>query len=463
MWVPGFCLRRWIAGDDGTGHLLTLTKCNIQLMNRLAPRLKVMTSVSTSSVESVALAQRRAVVTLSFAQAMSGIAIAGAVAAGALLAAGLGGDGAAGLTQTGGVLGAAVMSLPLARIALSRGRRSALSLGFGIGALGALIVVVGGAARNLALVLLGSTMLGAAMAAGYQGRYAATDLAPEARRGRALSIVVWAATIGAVLGPNLLEFSGNLAIGLGLPQLTGPYVLATAVLVLAAGVLLIWLRPDPYLLARSLADRNAATAQLGTAIAQPSPRLRDGIAHLREHSTAVLGIAAVSIGHVAMVMVMVMTPVHMSHVDVSLRLIGLVISVHVVGMYAFSPVVGWAVDRYGRIPVVVAGSVILLASCLISGLAAADNVVVLGTGLFLLGLGWSCTLIAGSTMLTDDSDTTDRPSIQGLSDLTMNVAGAVGGAVAGLIVLFFSYPVLCAAAAAPVVVLLLLVRQRSAV
>lgn len=420
-----------------------------------------MTFVTTPTAASVERAQRRAVITLSLAQALSGIAVAGAVAAGALLAAGLGGDGAAGLTQTSGVLGAALMSLPLARVALSRGRRSALSLGFGLGAAGALIVVVGGASRNLVLVLLGSTMLGAAMAAGYQGRYAATDLAPEARRGRALSIVVWAGTLGAVLGPNLLQFSGELAIGLGLPQLTGPYVLATGVLVLTAGVLLIWMRPDPYLLARSLAagQRKVGATPVASGTAA-SPRLRDGIAHLREHPTALLGIAAVSVGHVAMVMVMVMTPVHMSHVDVSLRLIGLVISVHVLGMYAFSPVVGWAVDRYGRIQVVVAGAVILLASCLISAVAAADDIVVLGTGLFLLGLGWSCTLIAGSTMLTDDSAPEDRPSIQGLSDLTMNVAGALGGAAAGLIVLFFSYPVLCAVAAVPVVLLLVVVARR---
>ncbi len=389
--------------------------------------------------------QRRTVGTLSISQMLSGVAVAGSLPAGALIAASLGGDGAAGLAQTAGVLGAALLALPLAQLALRHGRRFSLSTGYAIGALGAVTVVIGGAAGVIGVVLLGCLLLGVSTAAGYQGRYAATDLADEAHRGRALSIVVWAGTIGAVLGPNLLEFSGSIALRLGLPQLTGPFVLASVVLVGASALLLLRLRPDPYLLARSIAAASGPVAH---------PQLRDGLAHLRRHRRALLGIAAVSIGHLVMVMVMVMTPVHMAHVDVSLQLIGLVISVHVLGMFALSPVVGWAVDRFGRTQIIVLGAVILLASSVVSGIAPADGVLVLGAGLFLLGLGWSCTLIAGSTLLTDDCDPAERPSVQGLSDLTMNVAGAVGGALAGLIVLQFSYAALCATAAIPVLVLL---------
>jgi MFS family permease len=139
----------------------------------------------------------------------------------------------------------------------------------------------------------------------------------------------------------------------------------------------------------------------------------------------------------------------MAHVDVSLRLIGLVISVHVAGMYALSPLVGWTVDRVGRVPVVVIGIGILAVSCVLAGIAPGDDVVLLGMGLFLLGLGWSCTLIAGSTLVTDEVAAPDRPSVQGLSDVVMNAAGAVGGALAGLIVLASSYGILCAAALLP--------------
>jgi MFS family permease len=415
-----------------------------------------MTTNATSASIDVAQVQRHVVRTLSASQTLGGIAVAGAVPAGALIAASLGGDQFAGLAQTFGVLGAAVFALPLARIALNRGRRSALSTGYALGCVGAIVVVAAGALRLAPLVLVGTLLVGVASASSLQARYAATDLAVESHRARALSVVVWAGTVGAVLGPNLLNVSGNLALSVGLPQLTGPYLLAAVMLALAAGLLLLLLRPDPYLLARKLAARASATGEMA-----PRPQLRDGIEHLRQHRRAMLGVTSVALGHVVMVSVMVMTPVHMSHVDVSLQLIGLVISVHVLGMYAFSPLVGWLVDRLGRLQMVLVGVVVLLASCVVCGLAPADAVPVLALGLFLLGLGWSCTLIAGSTLVTDDVGENERPSVQGLSDLVMNLSAAVGGAIAGVIVATSSYAVLCAVTAVPVLVLgALVVRER---
>lgn len=391
-------------------------------------------------------AQRNALRVLSTGSVLGGIAVAGAIPAGSLLAASIAdSEGAAGLAQTAGVVGAALLALPLARIALSRGRRAALATGYGIGAVGAIVVIVGAVHRNLPLILIGCVMVGVASASGYQARYAATDLAHDDHRARALALVVWAGTIGAVLGPNLLDASGALGLAMGLPQLAGPYVVCLVALGLASLVLFVFLRPDPYLLS---VERRKGTAQ-----EKPKPRLRDGLGHLAGRPRAILGIAAIAIGHVVMVMVMVMTPVHMAHVDVTLRLIGLVISVHVAGMYALSPLVGWAVDRIGRVPIVIVGIGILAVACVLAGIAPGDDIVLLGIGLFLLGLGWSCTLIAGSTMLTDEVAAPDRPSVQGLSDVVMNAAGAVGGALAGLIVVASSYGVLCAAALVPLAAL----------
>jgi MFS family permease len=309
---------------------------------------------------------------------------------------------------------------------------------------------LGATARLLPLVYLGCLLVGSATAAGYQARYAAADLAEPHRRGRALSIVVWASTIGAVLGPNLLEASGRLATALGLPQLSGPYVVAAACLGTAFLWLTLLLRPDPYLLARRLAVAS------GDLAAGARTSVRDGIRHLRRHRRAELGVASVALGHAVMVMVMVMTPVHMRHVDVQLQLIGLVISVHVAGMYLLSPVVGWAADRLGRLPVLGTGVGILFLACVLAARAAADDVMGLGIALFLLGLGWSCTLIAGSTLLVEDVDAGDRPAVQGAADLVMNVAGAVGGAVAGVVVAVWSYQALCLVALVPVLALGLL-------
>ena len=407
-----------------------------------------MTEVRARDDLDVAQVQRRTLGVLSVYQALSGIAVAGAIPAGALIAAGVAGsEAAAGFAQTAGVVGAALAALPLARLTLARGRRGALAVGVSLGALGAVVVVVAAVARSFPLVVLGCTLVGAASASNYQARYAAADLAPPDRRARDLSIVVWASTIGAILGPNLLEASGRLAVSLGLPQLSGPYLVAAVCLGLSALLMLSFLRPDPYLLARRRA------AQDGDAAAARPSRLRDGIAHVRQHAKARLGITAVAIGHAVMVMVMVMTPVHMRHVDVQLQLIGLVISVHVAGMYALSPLVGMAADRFGRRVVVAAGVVILAVACVLGAAAPADDVPRLGVALFLLGLGWSCTLIGGSTLLVEDVDPADRPAVQGASDLVMNVAGAAGGIVAGLVVAASSYAVLCLVALVPVVVL----------
>jgi len=180
---------------------------------------------------------------------------------------------------------------------------------------------------------------------------------------------------------------------------------------------------------------------------------KKALSHIRRNPKALFAILSIAIGHVAMVSVMVMTPVHMAHVDVSLTIIGLVISVHVLGMYAFSPLVGSLSDRLGRVRVIQIGLVILLLSTIISGKAQAKDAYTLGVGLFLLGLGWSCTLIAGSAFLSESVDQNFRASSQGASDLVMNLSGAGGGAIAGVIIGTLSYGWLCLAAALPVLAL----------
>jgi MFS family permease len=215
-------------------------------------------------------------------------------------------------------------------------------------------------------------------------------------------------------------------------------------LTLAATLISIFLRPDPFLLARQ---------ERGEVYKPEKRAFRRAFQAVRGIPRAWLALQAIVIGHVAMVTIMVMTPVHMAHVDVSLRLIGLVISVHVLGMYALSPIVGRVVDLIGRVQTIIAGVMILLASAIISGLAYADAVVQLGIGLFLLGLGWSCTLIAGSTLLAESLPDEIKASGQGLSDLCMNTGGAVGGALAGLVIALSSYGWLCAVMIIPVLYL----------
>lgn len=400
--------------------------------------------------------QRRTLRVLATGQVLGGVGVGSGIAVGGLIAEEVSGSTAlSGLAQTAAVLGAAVAALPMARLMSARGRRPGLTAGYVVAAAGALVVVLGSVVGSFVLVLLGSAMLGAGTATNLQSRYAATDLAAPAHRARALSIVVWATTVGVVLGPNLTGPGADVARGLDLPTLTGPLLFSLVAFALAAATILSTLRPDPLLEARRRLgiDPGAHTPHASFAEA-----MRAVLASRR----AVLGLAAIALGHTVMVSVMVMTPVHMRHHGAELRVVGLVISVHVAGMFAFSPLVGWAADRFGRVAVVLLGQGLLVAAVVVSGTAPGDGHATLGVGLLLLGLGWSCALVAGSTLLSESVPDGVRPGVQGAADFVMGMCGAAGGAVAGVVVDGPGYGALNALAGVlvlPVLALVLLARR----
>jgi MFS family permease len=379
--------------------------------------------------------QKNVIRSLSTTQVLAGIGTSGTVAAGSLLVSSIShSESLAGLAQTTTVLGAAFMALPLSKLTQRGGRRLSLMSGYSIGVMGSILAILGGTHKVLWLMLGGAFFVGAASASGYQARFAAIDLATPENRSKNLSFVVWGSTVGAVTGPNLMQPAGNFAHFLHLPRLVGPYFIAAVTLALAALVVFLFLKPDPYLLANMAEDGKSQRKHETTKAA---------LSHIRENPRALFAISAVGIGHLAMVSVMVMTPVHMAHVDVTLSIIGLVISVHVLGMYAFSPLAGSLSDKLGRVRVIQIGLLILIASALVCGSSPAMNPFSLGAGLFLLGLGWSCTLIAGSTLLSESVCVQMKPSSQGASDLVMNLMGALGGASSGLVIGFLSYGWLC--------------------
>ena len=388
--------------------------------------------------------QRRTVWVLSAGQVLGGVGVGAGVAVGGLLAARLAGTAAvAGLTQTTAVLGAAVIAIPVSRLMSRSGRRPGMMAAYASAVLGCAIVVLAAALGSFPAMLPGMFLLGAGTTAGLQARFAATDLATPERRGRSLALVVWATTLGAVLGPNLSEPAGRLAITMGLPELSGPFVVAAALFLAAFGALSL-LRPDPLLLARREAggDLSAAGGHLS---------VRESLAAIIATADGRLGLATVVAAQSVMVAVMVLTPVHLDDGGVGLRVIGLVISVHIAGMYALSPVVGWIADRLGRRGAVLIGVGVLGAALVVSGTAAADAAVQLGVGLFLLGLGWSFGLIAGSTLVTESVPLPVRPFAQGATDLTMGLCAAVAGALAGPILAWADFGGLTAAAGVLVV------------
>jgi MFS family permease len=401
--------------------------------------------VTTGPVVDRVAVQRRTVGVLSGGVALGGLGVTVGITVGGLLARDVAGtDSAAGLGQTAGVLGSAVLAVPLARISDRAGRRAGLAAGYSVAVLGALITIWAAALSSLLLLLVGLFAFGAATACGLQARYAAADLATPERRGRSLALVVWATTIGSVLGPNLAGPGADLGSRLGLPALGGAFVVSAAVFAVVAATFVLLLRPDPLLLARRLGGggtgprpRGATAAAVRAVWATPGGRL---------------GLTAIVVSHSVMVGVMVMTPVHMGHAGGSpgttLRIIGLVISVHVAGMYLFSPLVGLLADRAGRSFTVALGGGLLLAAAALAGTAAPDAAVQLGAGLLLLGLGWSCGLIAGSTLVTESIGPDLRPTAQGGTDLLMGLGAALAGLLGGPLLAIGGFPLVAAVSAA---------------
>ncbi|WP_439677770.1 MFS transporter [Embleya sp. MST-111070] len=392
--------------------------------------------------------QRRTVRTLIAAQVVGGVGMGSALTVGGLLAEDLSGSKSwSGVATTAITLGAALFALPMSRAATRYGRRVALTAGWAVAAVAAGGVILAAVLGWFPLLIVALLVFGAGTAANLQSRYAATDLADDAGRARALSVVVWSTTVGAVLGPNLNEPGAVVGRALDLPELAGPFLFSIVSFAGAGIILWVALRPDPLLVAR---------ADLGDRV-PPRAGLRGAFAVIRRAPRALLGLATVAFGHVVMVSVMAMTPVHMKDHGTALTLVGLTISLHIAGMYALSPVVGWAADRFGRIPVIVGGQFVLLLAVFTAGTSGHSTWRTM-VGLILLGLGWSCCLVAGSALLAESVPAGERPGVQGVSDLLMNLAGAAGGAVSGSVLGMAGYgglnlvaglltaPVLCMAA-----------------
>ncbi|TDN92618.1 MFS transporter [Microbacterium sp. BK668] len=379
------------------------------------------TASTDASAPAVARLQRRTVWVLSIGQVLGGLAFGATISLGALLAGDVSGsDSLSGLATAGVTLGTAVVAVPLAALSRRLGRRMSLATGMAIALVGVVLVVAAVSVGSFPLLLCAFLLVGAGQAANLQSRFAAVDLATDASRGRDLSIVVWATTIGAVLGPNLTGPGEVLGDAIGMPSLTGPYVFTVVAQVLAIGLYLIALRPDPLLTAQRLvADR--ATSRVADAIVKPD-----------RPAAARYAIFAVAAAHGVMVSIMAMTPVHLQHHGADLTIIGMTISLHIAGMYALSPVFGILADRLGRVQTILLGQALLVAALLTASFGQ-ESTGAVTVALVLLGLGWSASTVAGSALVTEASSEAMRTRRQGFSDFVMSIVAAVGAILAGVV------------------------------
>ncbi|MDI3243195.1 MFS transporter [Arthrobacter sp. AL08] len=383
--------------------------------------------------------QRKVLRVLAIAQILGGIGTGATMSLGAMLITDVSGSSAwSGMAISMGAMGAALLAVPLARLAQAKGRRISLSTGAWIAVAGGATVIVSATITNLLLLLVGMTLMGSGSALNLQARFAATDLATEATRGRDLSLVVWSTTIGAVAGPNLFEPGERLGHVMGMPPFTGGFIIGGIAQLLGAAVYLIGLRPDPLL---TVAKAHSAG---GASVRRTQRTSVGGFSLLRSSPAAKRAVIGLALSHAVMVALMAMTPVHLTGHGASLNLVGLTISLHVIGMFAFSPALGYLTDRFGGRVVVLTGQATLLAALLLTMLGS-DNHLLVSVSLFLLGLGWSASTMAGSAMVSAAAEPIHRPRLQGISDSLMNLAGAAGGAAAGPILALIGFNGLSAA------------------
>ena len=400
----------------------------------------------------VAALQRRTLRVLLAAQVLAGVGLAAGITVGALLAEDmLGATGWAGLPAALFTAGSAAAAVGIARVSGAAGRRPGLAAGYAVGAVGGLGVVVAAAIDSPALLLPALLLYGAGSAANLQARYAGADLAAPERRGRAIATVLVATTVGAVLGPNLVGPTGDLAAALGIPELAGPFILATAGYAFGAIAVWVLLRPDPLTTARAI-GRDAARATRG---ADAAPVAAAPVRTVR------VAAGAMVLAQLVMIAVMTMTPVHMRDNGHGVEVAGLVISLHVAAMFLPSPLTGRLVDRIGRRPVLVASVVTLLAAGLLAA-APPSSVVLLSAALILLGFGWNLGLVGGTTLVTDVVPVEQRARTQGRVDLAIALAGSAGGLGSGLVVAATGFAALSLAGGVAALALIpLLIHERA--
>ncbi|WP_238933708.1 MFS transporter [Brevibacillus choshinensis] len=378
---------------------------------------------------------KRTLLIVILSQIFGGAGLAAGVTVGALLAQEmLGTDSLAGIPAALLTLGSAVAALLVGRISQKVGRRIGLAAGFLAGGIGAVGVIFAAISQNVPLLFLSLLIYGAGTATNLQARYAGTDLAGPKQRATAVSVAMVSTTFGAVAGPNLVEVMGGIAASMGIPSLAGPFILGAAAFILAGLVFLLFLRPDPLVVAKAIAEAQKADQQTQSDLQGYEPATNNrGI---------IVGAVVMILTQIVMVAIMTMTPIHMKHHGHGLGEVGLVISIHIGAMYLPSLLTGILVDKVGRTAMSFASGAILLAAGITAALAPADSMALLITALALLGLGWNFGLISGTALIVDATHPANRAKTQGTIDVLIALAGASGGALSGMVVAQASYAAL---------------------
>jgi MFS family permease len=335
-----------------------------------------------------------------------------------------GSDAFAGVPATVSLLGRAAAAYPVGWLMDRYGRRFGLNTGFLLAGIGWLLSALTLGWGSLAAFLLGTFLAGAGRGIGELARYAAADVETEERRAKAIGIVVFAGTVGAIVGPLLLVPAEQLAVRYGSAALAGPFFVGAILAYLALALNALLLRPDPMLVGKAIA---AAAGRDDT----PAVDAGRPVRMIFRERPVQLALAAMTVGQLVMTTLMVITPLYMTRNDYDAAAISWVFMGHTLGMFGLAGVTGWLVDRAGQTTMIIAGALVLALSAVLTPMAG--NVVMLALALFLLGLGWSFCFIAGSALLAGSLQPQERGRVQGASETLVALASGAGSLATGIL------------------------------
>jgi MFS family permease len=381
--------------------------------------------------------------TLFAAQVCGSTGFSMGMAVGAIMAAAITGTSTwSGLPVAVGSLGTALAAWPLSRLMVRFGRRPGLTLGYAVAVAGAVLGIVGVIGQSFLVFLAGMVLFGTAQTSNFLARYAAADITPGAQRGRAMGLIVWGSAAGSIVGPMLMNPAIRAGAALGLSSVASTFLISVSGYALAALLVQILLRPDPLAIARRLeptVHHRADEPRRATGAIMREPRVLVAYGTLMVSQLVMIGTTSTS-------------PLYLHDHGHAVGTIGLAVSLHLGGMYVTSPLSGWLCDRFGRLPVIGVGGVVLLAALALAGLPPGRASGVVIAGLFLNGVGWNLAFVSASALLTDALSPQERASIQGLADLVMGLMGAVGSALGGVVLGAWGFGMLNALGAALLVV-----------
>jgi MFS family permease len=320
------------------------------------------------------------------------------------------------------VFGAAVGAIALSWMMARLGRRAGLTAGYAAGVLGAVIAAAAVLTRSFPLLLAGTFIIGFGNSSNNLSRYAAADLVGPQKRAVAIGLVVWGSTVGGIVGPWLVPISGGLAVDAGLPAIVGPYLVPIVFVTLAAVLTFALLRPDPF----ALAHESAIHTDTGAA--------RTPVREILLRPAVLAAVAALIAGQATMVLIMTMTPLHLTQHGHGLEVVGIVISGHVAGMFALAPVSGWITQRVGTIRTIFLGTGVLVAASVLAAVAPPESDEILFVALFLLGWGWNLGFVAGSALLSSEVELAERARVQGTADAVIWTTSALASLGSGAVV-----------------------------